>query len=108
MSHGNKKQSRFEVNKEVRRALVKNNVDLTKLSYSCAGRNLKLSGSLVRDNGGDFSAMMIEKMVEEISKTGLYIISDLDNWNITEGGISKIGGGGEGKKEHAPKKSSSG
>lgn len=52
--------------------------------------------------------MMIEKMVEEISKTGLYIISDLDNWNITEGGISKIGGGGQGKKEHAAKKSSSG
>ncbi len=105
MSHG-KKQSRFEVNKEVRRALVRNNVDMTKLSYSCAGRNLRLSGSLQRDNGGEFTAMMIEKMVDDISKTGLYIISELDNWNITEGGISKIGGGGGEKKSHGKKGSS--
>jgi len=99
MAHGKKKQSRFEVNKEVRRALVRNNVDMTKLSYSCAGRNLRLSGSLMRDNGGEFTAMMIEKMVGDITSTGLSVISELDNWNIIEGSISKIGGGGEEKKK---------
>jgi hypothetical protein len=40
-------------------------------------------------------------MIDDISKSGLYFISELDNWNITEGSISKIGGGenkGQAKK----------
>lgn len=92
------KPSRFEVNKEVRRALIRNNVDMTRLSYSCAGRNLRISGSLMKDDGRDFTAMNIEKMVDDINKSGLYIISELDNWNITEGSVSKIGGEKEKKK----------
>ncbi|MCO4795399.1 MAG: hypothetical protein KC493_16890 [Bacteriovoracaceae bacterium] len=95
------KQSRFEVNKEVRRALVRNNVDMTKLSYSCAGRNLRISGSLLKDDGRDFTAMSIEKLVEDIGKSGLYIISELDNWNITDGSVSKIGGDKEKEKKKA-------
>ncbi len=91
----NKKLSRFEVNKKVRRALVKNGADMSQLSFSCTGRSVNLTGSLLKEGGMEFSAMSLEQMLGDIHKVGVQVVSDLENWDICDGSISRKGGKSE-------------
>ena len=83
------KISRFEVNKKVRRTLIRNSADMSCLQYSCIGKTLTFTGRLQKDDGRDFSATNIEAMLQDLSKIGVQIFSDLENWNFSEGAISK-------------------
>ncbi len=84
-----KKPSRLESNKDVRRILLRHRVDLSQLAFSCHGRTVSFSGDLVKDGGRDFSASEIDMMVLEILGLNLGVLSDLKNWDINGGTISK-------------------
>lgn len=82
-------QSRLEANREIRRVLVKNGVDTTKLHYSCHGRMISLSGGIYKEGGKDLPTSNIESIFAELTRMGFHFNCDLDNWVITEGSISK-------------------
>lgn len=84
-----KKMSRLESNKSIRQALVKNSVDLSKISFSCHGRSVTLSGTLMKNSGQEFTTQGVEAIVLDIEKVGPSINSDLTNWEISESGIKK-------------------
>jgi hypothetical protein len=99
------KLSRFDVNKKVRRALVRNGADMSFIQFSFAGRTVSFSGRLQKDDGRDFSAANLESMLQDIYKIGVSVYSDLENWNISEGAISKKESTKE-KKERKDKEAS--
>ncbi|MBT7609210.1 MAG: hypothetical protein HN576_05610 [Bacteriovoracaceae bacterium] len=83
------KLSRFDVNKKVRRALVRNGADMGFIQFSFAGRTVTFTGRLQKDDGREFSASNLDSMLQEIYKIGVHVHSDLDNWSISEGSITK-------------------
>jgi hypothetical protein len=83
------KVSRFEVNKKVRRALVRNGVDMGCIQFSFVGRTVTFSGRLQKDDGRDFSASNLDSMLQDIYKVGVQVASDLENWTISEGSLTK-------------------
>lgn len=97
------KPSRLESNKDVRRALVKSGVDMTKIHFSTAGRSVSLRGGLYKDGGKDITVSAIEQLLQDINKLGLNLISDLDNWMISEGSIMKKGDKKDDKSKEQPK-----
>ncbi len=66
--------SKLEAIKEVCRVLVRHGVDTTQVHFYCHGKSLLLTG-------------------------GLYKNGELDNWNITDGSISKKGSSPSEQKE---------
>ena len=86
---GKGKVSRFEVNKKVRRALVRNGADMGFIQFSFVGRTVTFTGRLQKEDGRDFSASNLDSMLQDIYKIGIQIASDLENWNISEGSITK-------------------
>jgi hypothetical protein len=83
------KLSRFDVNKKVRRALVRNGADMGFIQFSFTGRTVTFSGRLQKEDGRDFSASNLESMLADIYKIGVNVFSELENWTISEGAISK-------------------
>lgn len=86
-----KSGSRLDANREVRRIFVRHGVDTSKIQFSCQGKSLQLSGSLLKEGGHDLESNIVEAISQELSRLGIRIISDLDNWSIIEGTISKKG-----------------
>lgn len=98
-----KKLSRLESNKEIRRALVRSGADMSLVNYSCHGRSVSLSGKLCRGSGGEMSTSNIEMLLQDMNRLGLQILCELDNWNISEGSISKKDSSGKEEKEEKKK-----
>lgn len=102
-----KKLSRLESNKEIRRALVRSGADMEQIYYSCHGRSVSLSGKLCRSTGGEMSTSNVEMLLQDMNRLGLQIHSELENWHISEGSISKKRASSEQnkqeKKNPAPK-----
>lgn len=96
------KPSRLESNKDVRRALIKCGVDMTKIHFSTAGRSVSLRGTLCKDGGKDIAVQAIEQLLQELQRLGLYLNCDLDNWDISESSIMKKGEKKEDKEKEKP------
>ena len=80
-----KELSRFEVNKEARRILASNSVDMRSVQISASSRTINLSGSLTKDPSGELSAQTVSNITKELhSIPGITsVTSDLDNWDIS-------------------------
>lgn len=96
-----KSLSRAEANKEIRRVLVKNSVDTSKVFYSCSGRTISMTGMLVKEGGQELTANNIENIVREVARLGFSIYCELQNWSISEGSISKKASAEDQKKSGA-------
>ncbi|HLW56740.1 MAG TPA: hypothetical protein VKY27_05105 [Bacteriovoracaceae bacterium] len=96
-----KKQSRLESNKEARRVLNRHGVDLTYCQYSCSGREIRLTGTLLRYAGGDFKASQIETMIYDFQRLlpGFVIVGELDNWSFSSEHINYHGNSEEAEEE---------
>lgn len=96
-----KKMSRLESNKEARRALNKHGVDLSYCQYSCSGKEVRLTGTLLRHDGSQFGTQQIESMIGELQRLlpGFVIVGDLDNWTFSSDHISFHGKEGELEEE---------
>jgi hypothetical protein len=88
-----RKLSRMEANKEVRRVLNRNGVDLTYTQYSVGGMDVRLTGWLCRTDGNDFSANKVETMIQEFQRVlpGYSVTGDFDNWSFTTDHITYLG-----------------
>lgn len=97
------KVSRMEGNKEVRRVLARHGTDLSHLSYSCSGSEVRLTGSLIKTDGSDFSVQQVETLVQEFTRhlNGFAIHGDMDNWNFTQDHITYLGSGGGSGEAHS-------
>ena len=98
-----KKLSRLESNKKIRTTLVKSGADMAEINYSCHGRSVSLSGRLCRTDGQEMSSSNIEMLVQDISSLGLQINSELENWHVSEGSISKKGASKDPKEKKKQK-----
>ena len=100
-----RKLSRMEANKEVRRILNRNGVDLTYTQYSVGGMDVRLTGWLCRSDTTDFSANKVETMIQEFQRVlpGYSVTGDFDNWSFTTDHITYLGSkeGEEGAGEEA-------
>ncbi|HLT23132.1 MAG TPA: hypothetical protein VKZ84_06805 [Bacteriovoracaceae bacterium] len=85
-----KKLSRLESNKEARRVLNRHGVDLGYCQYSCSGKEVRLTGTLVRFDGTQFRAQQIEGMIYDFQRLlpGYVIVGELDNWSFSSEHIS--------------------
>jgi hypothetical protein len=83
----------MEANREVRRVLTRNAVDLGYTQYSVAGYDVRLTGWLLKVDTTDFNIHQVELMVQEFQRRlpGYFISGDLDNWNFTTEYITYIG-----------------
>ncbi|MCG6892001.1 MAG: hypothetical protein LJE65_00205 [Desulfobacteraceae bacterium] len=79
-----KELSRYEINQEVRRALLRHAVDLSQLQYSSTGTTVYLFGQLRKETKGDFTDREVEGMVRELSRLpGVREIRfELSNWML--------------------------
>ena len=81
--------SRAEVNRDVRRILVRHSVDTGKLQFSCSGKLLTLTGVLCKSDGKELEVKVMEIIVQDCAKLGLNIYCDLENWSVSNGAVSK-------------------
>lgn len=81
--------SRYEVNRNVRTVLARNDADLTRIDYSFMGNTVYLNGDLVKPDR-DFSAQEIAAIAREISALPHVrdIQFDLNNWIVASSGDS--------------------
>lgn len=78
------KLSRAEQNKEVRRILSKNDVDMTEVQVSCSGTRISMYGTLLKRNGEDFIHEALSNMLSELERFGR-VSSELTNWDLNSG-----------------------
>lgn len=71
-----KKLSRLETNKDVRRILVRNGVDTTKVQFSCHGKSVSITGGLYKDGGQEFEIILIENIMQSLLSLGYQIQFD--------------------------------
>ncbi|MEW6671784.1 MAG: hypothetical protein AB1427_08770 [Thermodesulfobacteriota bacterium] len=76
--------SRYEINRNVKRVLVRHAVDLMALQFYCSGESVYLSGKLLKDPGEEFSPAQIEALVRELSSLPHVknLQFDLSDWNL--------------------------
>ena len=88
-----RKMSRMESNKEVRRVLNRNGVDLGYCQYSCVGTEIVLTGWLCKHDGSEFNGPQVQALIHDIGRylQGFSIRGDLDNWSFTSEKISYVG-----------------
>ena len=76
--------SRYEINRNVKRILVRHAVDLMALQFYCSGETVYLSGKLKKEPKGEFSPAQIEVMIRELTSLP-YVKNlqfELNNWNL--------------------------
>jgi hypothetical protein len=78
------KLSRAEQNKEVRRILSKNDVDLGEIQVSCSGTRISMYGTLLKRTGTNFSHEALSNMLSELERVGR-VTSELTNWDLNSG-----------------------
>lgn len=83
-------KSRYEVNRNIRAVLVRNNVNLERVEFSFVGKTAYIRGELSKINGNEFSVSAIETIATEISKIPFVrdIQFELLNWSIMLAGGS--------------------
>lgn len=88
-----KKLSRLECNKETRRLLVRNGVDLGYCQFSSFGFDIILTGWLCHTDESDYTPGQIENMIHDFHRAlpGYTVTGDFDNWNFNSERISYIG-----------------
>lgn len=76
--------SRYEINQQVRRSLLRHSVDLSQLQYSSTGTTVYLFGRLQKDPQGEFTDQEVESMVRELHRLpGVREIRfELSNWML--------------------------
>lgn len=99
-----RKLTRMEANKEVRRVLNRQGVDLSYTQYSVAGMDIRLTGWLCKPDTSDFNASQIENMIHEFQRLlpGYSVTGDFDNWSFTTEHITFLGDRttGQDEEEH--------
>ena len=86
-----KPPSRLEVNKDIRRILVRHSVDTTKLQFTCSGKLITMTGGIYGEGGKELSLSHIDAILKDISRMGMRVYCELENWAISDGSISKKG-----------------
>ena len=81
--------SRLDTNREVRRIFVRHGVDTSKIHFSCQGKSLQLSGILLKEGGTDIESNIVEAISQELTRLGVRIVCELENWSFMDGSISK-------------------
>jgi hypothetical protein len=81
--------SRYDVNRNVRMIIARNNADLSRIDYSFTGSTVYLTGDLVKPDG-DFSVQEIETLARDISAVPHVrdIQFNLANWMVVSSGDS--------------------
>lgn len=94
------KMSRLESSKEVRRVLNRFGVDLCQCQYGVYGREICLTGMLLKTDGSDFGGQEIEYMIHEFQSIlrGFTVRGEMDNWSFSSDHIANLGG----NEEEAP------
>lgn len=87
-----RKLSRLEANKEARRVLTKNGVNLSYAQYSVSGREIRLTGWLCHQDNSNFNAHEIEVIVQEFMRVlpGFLIAGDFENWKFSSDFITQL------------------
>ena len=87
------KMSRLESSKEVRRVLNRFGVDLTQCQYAVYGREICLTGMLLKTDGSEFGGQEIEFMIHEFQSIlrGFNVRGEMDNWKFSSDHIANIG-----------------
>ena len=83
-------KSRYDVNRNIRAVLVRNNVNLDRIEFSFMGKTAYIRGELSKVNSGEFTVAAIETLVTELSKVPSVrdIQFELLNWAIMPTGGS--------------------
>ena len=77
--------SRYETNRKFMKILIRYNVDMTKINYSCSCRTIHIYGSLsCKDSLKDFNMLTVMSLVSELKRIPRIqsIDFNLDNWII--------------------------
>lgn len=87
-----RKLSRLEANKEARRVLSRNGVNLSYAQYSVSGREIRLTGWLCHQDNSNFNAHEIEMIVQELLRVlpGFLIAGDFENWKFSSDYITQL------------------
>jgi hypothetical protein len=87
-----KRLSRMESSKEARRVLSRHCVDLSYCQYSCYGQEIRLTGSLIKTDGGDFNGPQVQAIIQEFQRKlpGAIICGELDNWRFSSDHIINL------------------
>lgn len=105
-----KKISRLESNKEVRRVLNRHGVDLSYCQYSCSGKEIRLTGLLIKYDGNQFKAQQIEGIIWDFQKMlpGYVIVGELDNWSFSSEHINYHGSNQDSEEEQTDEEETTG
>ena len=82
----NERQTKGERTKEVRRVLLRHQVDLTKVYFTANPRSIYFSGELIKASGHEITNSEMICLVEELNQLGM-IRSDLENWSISSDSV---------------------
>ena len=91
----------MEANKEVRRILIKHQIDLSLTQYSVCGYEIRITGWLIKNDNTEFTASGVENLIEEFQRRlpNYFISGDMDNWKFTITYITYLGDLKTGKDE---------
>jgi len=92
--------SKMEMNKTVRQILARYRADMTAMQVFCSPSSINMTGTLLKIGGGEFGGEEINGLKSELEGLGS-IVTDLTNWDLTGGSISRKDKKGE--KESAKK-----
>lgn len=81
-------ESRFEINKKVRRILVRHAIDYHKLNFSGYHSNINFSGILIKTNGSHLNTQDVSNLIKELNTLGKTLQFMLTNWHISPNSIS--------------------
>ena len=83
----------MESNKEVRRVLNRNGVDLGFCQYSCFGSEILLSGWLCKHDGSEFSGPQVQALIGDMARymNGYAVKGEFDNWSFNSERITYVG-----------------
>jgi hypothetical protein len=96
-----RKLSRMEASKEVRRILIRHQIDLSLAQYSVSGYEIRITGWLVKNDTSAFNASGVENLIEDFQRRlpNYFISGDMDNWKFTITYITYLGDPKSGKDE---------
>lgn len=83
------KMTKAQYSKNLRRVLLRHQIDLSQIQFSASAHSVNLSGLLMKNTGTEVSVPSVIELQKELSRMG-QISTDLSNWIITNDSISKI------------------
>lgn len=97
-----KAPSRLEVNKDIRRILVRHSVDTTKLQFTCTGKLITMTGGIYGEGGKELSLSNIDAIFKDFTRMGMRVYCELENWAISDGSITKKGSANKDEAKATP------